>query len=208
MRQLHIFGSSHAARILQAALNNDNIRQNFSVTGTVRPGAKFNNLVFPSKLLNSFVESDVLLIQLFGNELLKRNVYVSHLNGNKTIHLTAFEPEPAWKIQGVYRRLKELLEPLKCEIFILDNPLRYARCCTFHKKRLKGLPKFLAMQNRVLAQNFGSKVLNHKKYLGLPTKRAYDQKIYQKLFSDSVHFKKNVYDSLVQWVAKRHLLID
>ena len=97
------------ARILQAALNNDNIRQNFSVTGTVRPGAKFNNLVFPSKLLNSFVESDVLLIQVFGNELLKRNVYVSHHNGNKTIHLTAFEPEPAWKIQGVYRCLKELL---------------------------------------------------------------------------------------------------
>ena len=101
------------------------------------------------------------------------------------------------------QRLKELLEPLKCKILILDNPLRYARCCTFHKKRLKGLPKFLAMQNRVLAQNFGSKVLNHKKYLGLPTKKAYDQKIYQKLFSDSVHFKKNVYDSLVQWVAKR-----
>ena len=83
MRQLHIFGSSHAARILQAALNNDNIRQNFSVTGTVRPGAKFNNLVFPSKLLNSFVESDVLLIQVFGNELLKRNVYVSHHNGKR-----------------------------------------------------------------------------------------------------------------------------
>ena len=64
------------------------------------------------------------------------------------------------------------------------------------------------MQNRVLAQDFGSRVLNNKKYLVLPTKKAYDQKIYQKLFSDSVHFKKNVYDSLVQWVAKRHLLID
>ena len=76
------------------------------------------------------------------------------------------------------------------------------------QKRLKGLPKFLAKQNFVLAQNFGSKVLNHKKYLGLPTKKAYNPKIYQKLFSDSVHFKKNVYDSLVQWVAKRHLLID
>ena len=109
MRRLHIFGSSHAAWILKAELNNESIKQNFTVTGTVKPGAKFNNLIFPSNLLKSFVESDVLFIQLFGNELLKRNVYVSHHNGNKTIHLTAFEPEPAWKIQGVYRRLKELL---------------------------------------------------------------------------------------------------
>ena len=162
MRRLHIFGSSHAARILKAALDNENIRQNFTVTGTVRPGAKFNNLKFPSKLLNSFVESDVLFIQLFGNELLKRNVYVSHHKGNKIIHLTAFEPEPAWKIQGVYRRLKELLEPLKCEIFILDNSLRYARCCTFHKKRLKGLPKFLAMQNLCLRRISDQRYLTTK----------------------------------------------
>ena len=109
MRRLHIFGSSHAAWILKAELNNESIKQNFTVTGTVKLGAKFNNLIFPSNLLKSFVESDVLFIQLFGNELLKRNVYVSHHNGHKTIHLTAFEPEPAWKIQGVYRRLKELL---------------------------------------------------------------------------------------------------
>ena len=121
MRGLHICGSSHAARILNAALSNDNIIQNFMVSGTVKPGAKFDNLNFPSKLLKSFVESDVLFIQLFGNELLKKNVYVSHYKGKKVIHLTAFEPEPAWKIQGVYRRLKELLEPLKCKIFILDN---------------------------------------------------------------------------------------
>ena len=198
MRRLHIFGSSHAARILKAALDNKIVMQNFNVSSTVKPGAKFNNLQFPSKLLKTFVQSDVLFIQLFGNELLKKNVYVSHHRGKKVIHLTAFELEPVWKIQGVYSHLKELLEPLKCKIFILDNPLRHARCCTFHKKWLKGLPKFLAIQNRVLAQNFGSKVLNHKKYLGLPTQKTFNPKIYQRLFSDSVHFKKDVYDSLVQ----------
>ena len=208
MRCLRIFGSSHAARILKAALNNQSIIQSFKVSGIVRPSAKFNNLEVPSKLLKTFNKSNVLFIQLFGNELLKRNIYVLRHKGHKTIHHTAFESEPAWKIQGVYRRLKELLEPLNCKILILDNPLWHERCCTLHKKRLKGLPKFLAMQNRVLAQNFGSKVLNHKKYLGLPTKKAYNPKIYQKLFSDSVHFKENVYNRLVQWVAKRHLLIE
>ena len=65
MRRLHVFGSSHAARILKAALNNQDIMQNFKVSGTVKPGAKFDNLVFPSKLLQKFHASDVLLIQLF-----------------------------------------------------------------------------------------------------------------------------------------------
>ena len=113
MRRLHIFGSSHAARILTAASTNENIITNFTVSSTVKPSAKFNNLKFPSKLLQSFVASDVLFIQLFGNELLKRNIYVSHHRGRKVIHLTAFEPEPAWKIQGVYRRLKELFGAFK-----------------------------------------------------------------------------------------------
>ena len=72
--------------------------QSFEVSGTVKPGTKFINLVFPAKLLNDFNDSDVLLIQLFGNELLKQNIYVSQQKGQKT----AFEPEPAWKIQGAY----------------------------------------------------------------------------------------------------------
>ena len=84
MRHLHIFGSSHAARILKAALTNDTIMQNFIVSGTVKPGATFNNLHFPSELLNTFVESDVLFIQLFGNELLKKNVYVAHYRKKKS----------------------------------------------------------------------------------------------------------------------------
>ena len=51
-----------------------------------------------------------------------RKMFTLHtIERKKVIHLTAFEPEPAWKIQGVYIRLKELLEPLKCKIFILDN---------------------------------------------------------------------------------------
>ena len=117
MRRLHIFGSSHEAQFLNAALKNQSVLQNFEVTGTVKPGAKLHNLKFPSRLLQSFNESDVLFIQLFGNELIKRNVYISRHKGRKIIHLTAFEPEPAWKIQGVHRRLMELLEPLNCKIF-------------------------------------------------------------------------------------------
>ena len=108
MRRLHILGSSHTARILKAALNNQSLIQSIEVSGTVKPGARLHNLKFPSKLLQSFNELDVLIIQLFGNELITRNVYVSWHKGFKTIHLNAFEPELAWKILGVHRCLMEL----------------------------------------------------------------------------------------------------
>ena len=122
--------------------------------------------------------------------------------------MTAFEPEPAWKIQRACTQLKELLEPLRCRIFIIDNPLRHIQCCRKHRKSLKGLHCYLEKQNRVLAQSFGSKVLNHKKYLGMSRRKTGNLKVYLKLFSDSVHFKENVYSSLVQRIAEKHLLIN
>ena len=206
MRRLHVLGSSHAARILKAVTKNKYLTDTFSVSGTVKPGAKLSDLKFPTQMLATFNETDVLIIQLFGNELIKRNIKIDYKKGQKTIHLTAFVPEPAWKILRAYSRLKELLEPLRCRIFILDNPLRHIRCCKKHKKRLKGLHRFLEKQNRALAQSFGSRVLNHKKYLGMPSKKAYKLKNYLKLFSDSVHFKDNVYSDLVQRIAIKHLI--
>ena len=148
MRRLHVFGSSHAARILKAVVRNKQITDTFLVSGTVKPGAKLSDLNFPAQKLASFNESDILIIQVFGNELIKRNIKIDYKNGLKTIHLTAFVPEPAWKIQRAYSRLKELLEPLRCRIFILDNPLRHIRCCMKHRKSIKGLHSFL--ENRTV----------------------------------------------------------
>ena len=210
MRRIHVLGSSHACRILEAVTQNVELTKTFSISGTVKPGAKLADLKFPSQYLASFKESDILLIQLFGNELIKRNIIVERKNGKKIIHLTAFEPEPAWKIQRACTRLKELLEPLQCRIFIIDNPLRHIRCCRKHRKNLKGLHSYLEKQNRLLARFFQgfSTVLNHKKYLGMSRRKTGNLKVYLKLFSDSVHFKRNVYSSLAQRIAEMHLLIN
>ena len=97
MRRVYVLGSSHAFRILKAVTRNKQITDTFLVSGTVKPGAKLADLNFPIQKLASFNESDILLIQLFGNELIKRNIKVENKNGKRTIHLTAFEPEPAWR---------------------------------------------------------------------------------------------------------------
>ena len=76
MRRIHVLGSSHACRILEAVTHNVELTKIFSISGTVKPGAKFADLKFPSQYLADFKESDVLLIQLFGNELIKRNIIV------------------------------------------------------------------------------------------------------------------------------------
>ena len=95
MRRLHVLGSSHAARILKAVTRNKQLTDTFLVSGTVRPGAKLSDLNFPTQKLADFSDSDILIIQLFGNELIKRNIKIDYQNGQKTIHLTAFVLEPA-----------------------------------------------------------------------------------------------------------------
>ena len=71
MRRLHILGSSHASRSMKAVTKDKKIMETFLISGTVKPGAKLADLNFPTKKLASFKESDILLIQLFGNELIK-----------------------------------------------------------------------------------------------------------------------------------------
>ena len=78
MRRLHILGSSHAARILKAVTRNKCLTDTFLVSGTVRPGAKLADLNFPTQMLATFNEADILIIQLFGNELIKRNIKINH----------------------------------------------------------------------------------------------------------------------------------
>ena len=76
MRRLHVLGSSHAARILKAVTRNKCLTDTFLVSGTVRPGAKLSDLNFPTQMLATFNETDILIIQLFGNELIKRHIII------------------------------------------------------------------------------------------------------------------------------------
>ena len=60
---------------------------NFRVSGRVKPGAKFQNLDFPEWMLQEFETQDVLFIQIFGNELIKKNIKISYKKGKKTIRV-------------------------------------------------------------------------------------------------------------------------
>ena len=83
MRRLHVFGSSHVGRILKAVARNKQITDTFLVSGTVKPGAKLTDLIFQVRKLASFNESDILLIQVFGNELIKRNIRIEYKRDRK-----------------------------------------------------------------------------------------------------------------------------
>ena len=75
-----IFSSSHAARIKRSVLNNNNITTKYDILFETRPGAKFLDLQFPT-ILDTFESNDLLIIQLFGNDIMKRHTNVTWDNG-------------------------------------------------------------------------------------------------------------------------------
>jgi hypothetical protein len=73
MRTLYILGSSRANRIYQAAQKNENLLKNFKLKAIVKSGAKVSDL--PVDDLKQINANDVLLIQTFGNEIIKPYIF-------------------------------------------------------------------------------------------------------------------------------------
>jgi len=138
-------------------------------------------------------ESDYVILQCFGNDLMEKNILIEKGSGKKIIHLTQFKPRPLEEIKKKFLALKNILEKVKGQYYIIDNPMRHLHCCTKHKYHK--LPHFQISANKVLKTIFGSHTLNHGKLLGM-SKRKLRQK-YPTLFLDSVHLKAQWYETLV-----------
>ena len=101
-----IFGSSHAARIKRSVLNNNNITTKYDILFETRPGAKFLDLQFPT-ILDTFESNDLLIIQLFGNDIMKRHTNVTWDNGVKTIYMFRFEPVKKEELLNIFKMLNK-----------------------------------------------------------------------------------------------------
>ena len=203
MRTLYILGSSHANRIYQAAQKNGNLLKNFKLKAIVKSGAKISDL--PVDDLKQINANDVLLIQTFGNEIIKPYIFIERTGKGKTIHLKKFEPINQSKIQDSYAYLQHLLSTTaKCEVFIIDNPIRHLNCCKKH--RFSDLASFQRKQNKILKTVFKEQtVINHETLIFNQKERR--QSGYTKLFSDTVHFKNRHYEKMIETFCKRYLKI-
>ncbi len=92
-KKLFWIGSSHALRLSQAALRNKDIKNRFQNDTYVRPGATFTQLNIPWDKLKSLHAQDVVIFQLFGNDLCEKYIRIDRIP-RKTIHLTKFSSQP------------------------------------------------------------------------------------------------------------------
>ena len=87
--------------IKRSVLNNNNITTKYDILSKTRPGAKFLDLQFPT-ILDTFESNYILIIQLFGNNIMKRHTNVTWNNGVKTIHMFKFEPVKKEELLSIF----------------------------------------------------------------------------------------------------------
>ena len=196
MPKLLVLGSSHAQRIFNA-IQRSNLYKKYEILTCFKSGARIFDLDL--SIIAQLSKDDIVIIQLFGNEILKKAIQIERRsNGGKTIHLTKFSPCPQEKIQQGYKKLLQALNSnqsiLSSNVFIIDNAIRHLNCCKNHV--FKGLFAFQAKQNKILARTFKKfNVLDHRRLIG--SKRSVKRSYYE-MFFDTVHFRSEVYDTLVR----------
>ena len=193
MRTIHIFGSSHANRIYNSFIKQG--LKNTIVQKTVKPGAVVKDL--PIRNIQKLGSKDILIVQLFGNEIIHKNITVEKRPKGKTIHLTKFEPKSQQQILESYTYIYKVFKTVKAKIVIIDNPVRHLKCCSKHIHT--GLLTFQARQNKILKRFFQEyTVLKHEHLIGYKRFPVdYDQ-----LFIDTVHLKEELYDEMVKKLIK------
>ena len=148
MRTVHIFGSSHANRIFNSfekqCLKNTNLQK------TVKPGALVKDLSV--KEIKTLTSKDTLIVQLFGNEIIHKNIAVERKGNGKIIHLTKFIPKSQHQILDSYAYIQNVLKQVKAKVIFIDNPIRHLKCCKKHNQA--SLFTFQARQNKILKRFF------------------------------------------------------
>jgi len=178
-----VFGSSHAKRLFDAMLRDDNIRDEFELYSNVKSGATIQNFTVNYGLLESLSEDDFVIVNFLGNDW--------------------FEPKSFLEIATQFVWLGEVLERTRARVIILDNPLRHIRCCNRH--RYPGLIRFWRQKNhdmRIIYSNAGHTVLEHQSVLRLSRTEWRQMGNYATLFSDTVHFKPYVYCQIARFMYR------
>ena len=87
--------------------------------------------------------------------------------------------------------LQKIVKQLECRVFIIDIPLRHLHCCVHHK--YSGLLAHYSKANKLLKKIFASKVIEHRKLLGISHNKIKKAKYYQDILCDAVHFHSEYY---------------
>ena len=180
------YGGSHALRLYQSAKMNKHLK-GYSVINKTKSGYNFEICTFPREIRN-LKSTDMLCIQVFGNDLLQKHFYIEKVNGKKCIHLTKFVPKGQKILDKLYDDLFSLLITLKCRVIFVNLISRVA-CCPHHYH--KGIQSFYKIQKNIIKKKFEQF-------------EVFDpDPIAKKLRVDAVHLMRFQYDKIVELVVNR-----
>jgi hypothetical protein len=190
---LFFYGSSHAKKLCFNARSLNKITNIYDIQECTKSGATINTLPFPN--IQHLQSSDILVIQISGNSLFKRDIMFSNEKGKRTIHLKSFCPQEPEKIARENHILRSHLCTVNCKVLLIDNLYRHLFCCQTHfDKRILYYQK---KQNSLFKTFFSElrnvTVINHLKYLGKTSTWLNKNTNLRKLTIDSVHLKAQYY---------------
>jgi hypothetical protein len=205
MRKIVVLGASHATRIYSALLRHPKASE-FKFFKNTKPGASLGassstQVPIDTKLYSDLRNTDIVLVQYTGNDLLEKRIQIS--KNPKNIHITEFIPKSDAYVNQARQKLEKILEKTSAKVIIIDDILRHVRCCKKHL--FPGLIRYLSKRNRELKAHFPDYlVLDHRRLINEKFSKIRNLHSYKNLLEDSVHLKGIYYDQIADNLFQKY----
>jgi hypothetical protein len=131
-KKIVVIGSSHAKRLFLNLKDHRLLHDKYYVLNETIPGSTFGKTKFP-EYLTKLRKDDIVILQLFGNDWLKKHIQITKEGKNKMFHLTKFDPVDVETVMNIYKLLEKIIKNLRCKILMVDNVFRHLECCEKHQ---------------------------------------------------------------------------
>jgi hypothetical protein len=108
MKKIVVIGSSHAKQLFLNLKDHRLLHEKYYVLNETIPGSTFENTKFLEYLFK-LKKDDFVILQLFGNDWLKKHIQVTKEGKKKMFHLTKFEPVEVETVMKMYDILSKIL---------------------------------------------------------------------------------------------------
>jgi len=204
---LFVIGYSHSFRLLQQIQNNEQYTDKFEIKDFTRRGARFATLKLPEPGL--FQSGDVIVAQLFGNDIVAGRRIRSVENNQIKYHLTNVLLTPQTKLDQMYEKMSQYFHQLPdVKILLIDHIRRFICGCEAHINT--GLTKHQHKQFSRIREAFKGNanvlVLDHRRLINKNFRRLRNSNTeYMKLLTDNIHLHREHYEYMAEKVYMEYL---
>jgi len=204
---LFVIGYSHSFRLLQQIQNNKKYTDKFEIKDFTRRGARFTNFKLPEPGL--FQSGDVIVAQLFGNDIVAGRRIRSVENNQIKYHLTNVLLTPQTKLDQMYEKLSQYFHQLPdVKILLIDHIRRFLCECQHHVD-----PRLARHQNKqfkklraAFLSNTNVLVLDHRRLINENYQRLRNSTSeYIKILTDNIHLRREHYAYMAEKVYMEYL---